>query len=570
MEQREVTVIKARPKYDLSEGTIKVFKKKVAAYARVSTDSDEQLNSYKNQLDEYTRKISSNPEWEFVGIYADEGISGTSANKRVSFNKMIRDAKAGQIDLILTKSVSRMARNTELLLKTIRELKEHNVEIYFEKENLSSFDGKTELVLSLMSSIAQEESRSISENVNWTLRKNMKDGNVKMNTYVFLGYTRDKDGNLVVVEEEAKVIRQIYNWYTNGVGTNEIKRRLEAAHIKTGAGREKWHLTTIQSILRNEKYVGDYLCQKTYTIDYLTHKRAPNKGNKDQFYWKNHHEAIVDRATWDLAQKIAAERRAVRLGKNKNLSKYTTRYPFSGFIMCNKCGRFTKRRYWNYGMSCQKVVQICGNYLEGKNNCDAKGVEDDMLQRMTVQVINSLCKGNNNAIKIVKKAIDKVIKSGSDVDEILQAKLKEREKLEETLSELLDMKLAKTFDATTLDKKYKETTNKLSELINTIDELEQKYQNAQSNDNRLARINQFMEEHKDGITEINAQLIQSFFRVMIMVDDKHVVYVISTKEYSDEEIKKIREDIATKPAFADGNYNDEKYGKTINYKIALI
>lgn len=392
MEQREVAVIKARPKFELDKNGFKVIKKRVAAYARVNTDSDEQINSYKNQLDEYTKKISSNPEWEFVGVFADEGISGTSANKRVAFNQMIRKAKAGDIDLILTKSVSRMARNTELLLRTIRELKEKGVEIIFEKENLSSFDSKTELVLSLMSSIAQEESRSISENVNWTIRKNMKDGNVKMSTYVFLGFDRDKDGNLVVVEEEAKIIRQIYQWYTNGVGPNEIKRRLEAAHIKTGAGKDKWHLSTIQSILRNEKYKGDVLLQKTFTIDYLTHKAVKNRGQVPSYYVTNSHEPIIDPDMWERVQeRIKAQSLKLR-GANRDLNKYNTRYPLSGMLICNECGETYKRRQWISGYKVPKIMYQCNRYIEPKlqERCHAKPISENLLLVACAQVINEL------------------------------------------------------------------------------------------------------------------------------------------------------------------------------------
>ena len=252
--------------------------KRTAAYCRVSTDSEEQSTSFDNQVEEWTKRILENPQYQLVKIYSDEGISGTSAKNRDGFNQMIEDAKAGKIDLILCKSISRFARNTVLTIQTIRELKAIGVEVYFDNERMSTFDEKTEFMLSIISSMAQEESRHISENVKWTFQKMMKEGKAIITTSRFLGYTKGENDTLVIVPEEAEIVKLIYTMYDQGCGIYEIRRELIKRGYKTITGNTYWHLSTLQSILRNEKYKGDLLLQKTFTVDYLTHKAIKNQG----------------------------------------------------------------------------------------------------------------------------------------------------------------------------------------------------------------------------------------------------------------------------------------------------
>jgi DNA invertase Pin-like site-specific DNA recombinase len=253
---------------------------------------------------------------------------------------------APQIDLILTKSISRFARNTVDCLSYIRELRSINVEIFFEKENIYSSDPKVDFLLTIMSSIAQEEARNVSENVKWNVQKRFKEGVPIINTKRFLGYTKDKKGgNLVIVPEEAETVRLIFKLYIEGKGPSEIAKHLEAIGRKTGGGGTKWHYSNIKIILENEKYCGDLLQQKTVTIDYLTHKKVKNKNLAPQFHIEGNHEAIIDRETFELAQKIRADRRVSTVGEDKNVAKYTKKYPFSSLIVCAKCGRTLKRRY---------------------------------------------------------------------------------------------------------------------------------------------------------------------------------------------------------------------------------
>ena len=253
---------------------------RVAAYARVSTDDEEQQTSYEAQVDYYTKKIRENPEWIFVEVYADEGITGTSTKRRKNFNRMIDDAMAGMIDRIITKSVSRFARNTVDTLTTVRKLKEKGVGVTFEKENIDTLDSKGELFITIMSSLAQEESRSISENVTWGWRKRIADGKVSVAYAHFLGYEKGPDGKMQIVEEEAKVVREIYAMFLDGKTPSGIAAALTKRSVPTPAGKATWQASTVKSILSNEKYRGDALLQKTFTVDFLTKKAKVNEAKR--------------------------------------------------------------------------------------------------------------------------------------------------------------------------------------------------------------------------------------------------------------------------------------------------
>ena len=259
-------------------------KLRVAAYCRVSTDSDEQATSYEAQVEHYTEYIKKNPEWEFAGIYADDGISGTNTKNREEFNRMIEDCEAGTIDMIITKSISRFARNTLDCLKYIRQLKEKNIPVFFEKEAINTTDAKGEVLITIMASLAQQESQSLSQNVKLGLQFRYQNGQVQVNHNRFLGYTKDEEGNLVIDPEQAEVVKRIYREYLEGYSMDKIAAGLETDGILTGAGKPRWHTSTINKILRNEKYIGDALLQKTYTTDFLNKTRVKNTGIVPQYY----------------------------------------------------------------------------------------------------------------------------------------------------------------------------------------------------------------------------------------------------------------------------------------------
>ena len=289
-----ITIIPARPqRTNQQQSEAEKPKLRVAAYCRVSTDSDEQATSYEAQVSHYTEQITRNPEWAFAGIYADDGISGTNTKKREEFNRMIADCMDGRIDMIITKSISRFARNTLDCLKYIRQLKDRNIPVFFEKENINALDAKGKVLLTIMASLAQQESQSLSQNVKLGLQFRYQRGEVQVNHSRFLGYTKDENGRLVIDPEQAEVVRRIYREYLDGYSTDKISAGLERDGILTGAGNPRWHTSTVAKILRNEKYMGDALLQKTYTVDYLSKKRIKNNGIMPQYYVENDHEAII-------------------------------------------------------------------------------------------------------------------------------------------------------------------------------------------------------------------------------------------------------------------------------------
>ena len=280
-------------------------KKRVAAYCRVSTDEEAQATSFDLQVKYYTGYIGEHENWVLVEIYADEGISGTQVKHRENFLRMIEDCRAAKIDMIITKSISRFARNVVDCLTYLRELKAQTppVEVYFEKERLSSLDDKTDMVLSLMASIAQEESRSISANIRWAYKNRMKEGTQRIPTNALLGYDTDDDGDMVIVAQEAEAVRLIYRSFVQGVHPTLIATRLNSIGQKTVYGN-LWTGPAIRAILRNEKYCGDVVMQKTVTIDYLTHKSKKNEGEAEKYYVPDHHDTIVTRELWNKAQEI--------------------------------------------------------------------------------------------------------------------------------------------------------------------------------------------------------------------------------------------------------------------------
>jgi site-specific DNA recombinase len=288
---KSITVIPARRRVGNTVNKEVKPKLRVAAYCRVSTDSDEQATSYDTQVEHYSNFIQKNEEWEFAGIFADDGISGTNTKKREEFNRMISECMEGHIDMIITKSISRFARNTLDCLRYIRQLKEKNIPVFFEKENINTMDSKGEVLLTIMASLAQQESESLSKNVKMGMQFRFQKGEVQVNHNRFMGYTKDEDGHLIIEPAEAEIVKRIYREYLQGASLKQIGDGLMEDGILTGARKPKWRPESVKKILRNEKYIGDALLQKTYTVDVLTKKRVKNNGIVPQYYVENSHEA---------------------------------------------------------------------------------------------------------------------------------------------------------------------------------------------------------------------------------------------------------------------------------------
>lgn len=391
-------------------------KRRVAGYARVSTDSDEQFTSYEAQVDYYTKFIKSKPEWEFVKVYTDEGISGTNTKHREGFKEMISDALAGKIDLILTKSVSRFARNTVDSLVTIRKLKENGVECYFEKESIYTFDGKGELLITIMSSLAQEESRSISENITWGQRKSFSDGKVHLPYKHFLGYSKGEDDRPTIVESEAKIVRLIYRLFLDGKSQAAICKELERLNISSPGGKEKWSKTTITSILTNEKYKGDALLQKKFTTDFLTKKQKKNEGEVPQYYVENSHPAIIDPDEWDNVQAEFARRKA--LG-----NAYSGKSVFSAKLVCEDCGAFFGSKVWHSTDRYRRTIWQCNSKFKNKERCQTPTIDMETVQRLFVKAYNQMMEKRTQIIsdcETMRRALTDFKALDADIEQQLE------------------------------------------------------------------------------------------------------------------------------------------------------
>lgn len=393
-------------------------KRRVAAYARVSTDHEEQLTSYEAQVDYYTNYIQGRNDWIFAGVYTDEGITGTNTKRREGFKSMVADALAGKFDLIVTKSVSRFARNTVDSLTTIRQLKENSIEVYFEKENIWTFDGKGELLLTIMSSLAQEESRSISENCTWGQRKRFSDGKVTVPFARFLGYDRGADGNLVLNENEAVIVRRIYSMYLQGMTLHGIAARLTEDGVKSPGGKDKWNQGAVKSILTNEKYKGDALLQKSYTVDFLTKKKKVNEGEIPQYYVEGNHEAIVSPEVYDMVQREMESR-----CKNK---RHSGVHMFSGKIRCGNCGSWYGSKVWHSTDKYRKVIWQCNHKFSREHRCTTPHLTDEDVQRYFVSAVNQLFSQKDTVLK----SLDAGLKEAFDLTDLLMQEENQTEKVQ--------------------------------------------------------------------------------------------------------------------------------------------
>ena len=561
---------------DLSEARVK----RVAAYCRVSTDSEEQSSSFNNQIEEWTKRILENPDYQLVKVYADEGISGTSAKGRDGFNQMIKDAKAGKIDLILVKSISRFARNTVLTIQTIRELKEIGVEVYFDNERLSTFDAKNEFMFSIISSMAQEESRHISENVTWTFQKKMRDGIPFITPSNFMGYDLSEDKkHLVINEEEAKTVRLIFDLYDSGMGTGNIAKYLRKNGIKTVRGTLNWNTTTIIGMLRNEKYMGDLLLQKTYTVDYLTHKRRENKGQRQRYKVEGAHEPIISLEQWNRVQARIKEQGAKSIGDNKDLSKYNTKHPLSGMIICLGCGASYKRRTWykGYPDGHPKFMFQCNTYIypTETHRCHSKPISESMILKACADIINKLYLGNVNVFTKLEKALKDALIGKVDINEELNKLLEKKNQLNSDIDFLLKERTkAPTVDMKiTLDNRYQDLVNDYQNVVAEIQSLQDKAILKQETQLRLTKMIDILKGKEITYEMVTKEMMNIFFYRIIAVDKHEIVVTIDgSNRITLDKFRSNRKEIAEMEPILKGAIRCKDPFKTqsLNYKVVVL
>lgn len=475
-----------------------VMKRRVAAYARVSTDSGEQYTSYVAQVSYYTEYIQSHEGWEFVDMYADEGITGTSTKKRERFNDMVKDALNGKLDLIVTKSVSRFARNTVDSLITVRKLKEKGVEVFFEKENIYTLDSKGELLITIMSSLAQEESRSISENVTWGQRKRFADGKVSMPYKHFLGYRKGENGEPEIVPEEAEIVQRIYRLLLEGQTPYGIKRVLEAEGIPSPAGKKTWQTTTILNILTNEKYKGDALLQKTFCTDFLTKKMKLNEGEVPQYYVENSHPAIVTAEVFSMVQEELARRKLA--GRQHNGTSC-----FSGKIFCGCCGGVYGSKVWHSTDKYRRVIWQCNAKFKDGRHCDTPHLTEAEIQQRFFEALHQLLTDRSFIIEDTQKIME--LSTATDALDREADELREDMNVtSELIRQAIEQNARMSLDQEEYSRRNKSLSARFSKASERVKELEAECARRKVKRNELTAFIKAVKHGDEVVTEFSVQL----------------------------------------------------------------
>ena len=513
---RAITVIPATINPVTRMANTSLAKRRVAGYARVSTDSEEQLTSYEAQVDYYTRYIQGRSDWQFIEVYTDEGISATNTKKRDGFNRMVRDALDGKIDLIVTKSVSRFARNTVDSLTTVRKLKEAGVEVYFEKENIWTLDSKGELLITIMSSLAQEESRSISENVTWGQRKRFADGKVSIPYGQFLGYRKGADGLPEIVPEEAEVVRRIYRLFMQGKTPNVIAKLLTTEGIPTPGGKKVWQFTTVESILTNEKYKGAALLQKKFTVDFLQKKMKVNEGEVPQYYVENSHPPIIQSDEWDRVQAEFRWRKAQ--GKNHNCNRL-----FSAQIICGDCGEYYGSKVWHSNSKYRRVIWQCNSKFKNEEKCKTPHLYDTDIQRLFLAAVSKLYVDRVTILEICR-LLQSTLTDNTTIDAECEELIREMDVVAGLIRSCIEENASQVVDRTSYIERYNGYVERYESLKERYTQLQVK---REERDAEAIRIGGFMFELRE-LDELPMAFDEKLWHGLIdhvtVYDDERLVF----------------------------------------------
>ncbi|MDE7260754.1 MAG: recombinase family protein [Oscillospiraceae bacterium] len=497
-------------------------RQRVAAYCRVSTDSEEQLTSYTAQKAYYTQKIDENPDWEMAGIYADKGITGTSMKKRVEFKKMIAACKRGRIDLILTKSLSRFARNTVDSLEVVRMLRANGIGVIFEKENINTLTESSEFLLTLFSGFAQAESESISKNVIWGIQKSREAGNVPFQYQKLLGYRRGPDGQPEIVPEEAEVVKRIYRRYLDGCSLAQIKRELEADGIPTASGIHGWTYQVVRNILTNEKYIGDALLQKTYTTDCISKTVKKNQGDRPMVYVERNHPAIVSKAIFyqvreEMARRGSKRKVMQKTGKTEQ-GKYSSKYALSELLVCGECGTPYKRCTWARNGK-KRIVWRCISRLEfGTKYChDSPTMDEDKLHQAILEGINELIQAGQG---VGDELLDLagIVQQGINADGIDPLTLRNRlDALTAQQAELLD-KVLEDMDNTELTDQLKAIAEEKQAILEQLGAIQQDEEQRAGQEARRRELAEWLNQQRTEFTEYDDTITRKYVERITVVD----------------------------------------------------
>lgn len=495
--EQNVEIIKAKNSLsDRTRGKV-IDRQRVAAYCRVSTDSEDQLNSYKSQVQYYTSLIKKKSDWIFAGIYADEAITGTQVTKREDFQRLINDCVNGEIDMVITKSISRFARNTLDTLKYVRLLKERNIAVFFEDEKINTLTMDGELLLVVLSSVAQQEVENISANVKKGLKMKMQRGEL-VGFQGCLGYDYHKeDKSITINEEEAEIVRYIFNRYIEGAGGMVISRELRNLGYKTKRGGTSWPETTIIGIIKNEKYKGDILMGKTFTVDPISKRRLDNFGEEDRFYIRDHHEPIISEEVFEKAQEILQRRSKARsLREDGKREKFSRQYAFSCLLECGFCGSTLSRRSWHSGTQYNKIIWQCvTSTKKGKKFCpDSKGIAESTIEQAFIESYRLLCANDKDVLDEFLKRTEETLCDSNAAKQLAKVE-RELQIIEIKRSKLVDMRLDEAIDKNTYDAKSAELATKAAQLEAERQSLQETEKTEKDVKRRITVFRKTLEQH---------------------------------------------------------------------------
>lgn len=496
-------------------------KQRVAAYCRVSTNNKEQINSYEAQKVYYTQKIEENPDWELAGIFADKGLSGTSLKKRDNFNKMIAACKRGRIDTILTKSLSRFARNTVDCLETVRMLRARGIGVIFEKENINTLTESNEFLVTLFSGFAQAESESLSGNIVRGKMMSMQAGNVPFQYKKLLGYREGEDGKPEIDPEEAKTVRRIYRRYLDGCSLSQIQRELEADHVPTAQGVQRWSYQIIHNILTNERYIGDALLGKTYVLDCISKEVRKNNGERPQYYVENNHPAIIPREWFQRVKeemtRRASKRKVMQRHGKTELGKYSAKYALSELLVCGECGTPYKRCTWARNGK-KRIVWRCVSRLEfGTKYCHSSPtLDEEKLHQAILEALNEFVQADSE-VKEDMLNFTRLVWAGQEVDGASLISLKQRLGDITTEQALLLDRVLENMNDPDLNAQLKALMDEKQAVQEQIQAMEQEAAQSENRMSRMAELREWMAKLEVN-TEYNDEQVRMAVERITVVD----------------------------------------------------
>ena len=520
-----VTVIPA--KVQTAESRDKYHQLRVAAYCRVSTELEEQQNSYQVQIAYYTDLINKKKEWTLAGIFADEGISDTQTKKRTEFNRMIRMCRNKKIDLVITKSISRFARNTVDCLEYVRQLKDLGIGVIFEKENINTLTMTSEFMIALYGSFAQAESESISKNVSWGKEKAYREGKVQFQYKHLLGYKKGADGKPEIIPEEAETVKLIYTMFLDGHSMKNIALILHVKGKHTKTGSTEWRTNTITRILQNEKYVGDALLQKTFTSDCITHKAVKNHGERPMYLVTDHHEPIIDRDTYNRVQQELARRNSKRKISDKTVTeqgKYSSKYALSELLICGHCGTPYRRTTWA-ARGKKQIVWRCLIRLEhGKKYCpDSPTIKEEQLHRGILRAINNYYSCRNDIVRILKANIGSVLECQGQ-EEILSVEKRLKE-IDQARTDLVNLIASGGCDEDKLDSEFAKLYAEEQGLSERLTMLKSQNKTSEETQAKLDKIMDMIEHEKFELETFDNVLIRKLIECVKILSKTEILVI---------------------------------------------